>query len=99
MKASKSVLLYEALLNQVARLGLPPELRKKEREGKRNIAFYQKSLFDEQQREESDREKVDQLKEELFFLQQDHKRLVDTLERLFPSYYQQKICYQRDNVR
>ena len=90
IEASKSVILYEALRDKKARLGLPKALRNQERVYKRNIAYYEKSLFDEQKSKEPNASKINQLKEELFSLQQNHKRFTDTLELLFPAYYQHK---------
>ena len=45
IEEGKSILLYEALLEQEARLGLPLELKKKEKNFKRDLSYYEKSLI------------------------------------------------------
>ncbi|MEM6634118.1 MAG: CHAT domain-containing protein, partial [Bacteroidota bacterium] len=99
IESSKSVLLFEALLNREARLGLPERLRERERIYKRDIAYYEKYLFDDQKRKEKNAERKDQVEERLFSIQQNYKRFTDTLEQFYPAYYQQKYRIEQLQVK
>lgn len=93
IESNKAMLLYESLRDQKAKLGLPTELRSKEKRYKRDLAFYEKGLFDEQNSEDTDQILIDSLKANLFFTEQQYKRFQDTLESTFPNYYQAKYQY------
>ncbi|MEM9723573.1 MAG: CHAT domain-containing tetratricopeptide repeat protein [Bacteroidota bacterium] len=99
IEASKYILLHEALLHKEAQLGLPLELRKQERVYKRNIAYFEKRLYDASKQKDPNVEKVENLREALFLLQQNHKRFTDSLERLYPAYYKQKYAVKQTEWR
>ena len=90
IEEGKSILLYEALLEQEAQLGLPHEMKKREKNFKRDLAYYEKSLFDEQNGEIQNSEKIAALQDSVYALQQRYNSFQDTLESDYPSYYQQK---------
>ena len=90
IEEGKSILLYEALLEQEAQLGLTPKLKNKEKNLKRDLAYYEKSLYDERNGENQDSEKIAALEDSVYALQQRYNSFQDTLESDYPSYYQQK---------
>ncbi len=90
IEQSKSILLYEALLEQEAKLGLPPEMKKREKNYKRDLAYYEKSLYDEQNKLVKNSLKISQLQDSVYAIQQRYNSFQDTLENDYPSYYKQK---------
>ena len=94
IEANKSNLLFEALLEKEALLGLSPTLRAKELRYKRDIAYFQKVLRDYQKGKENNEGEADQTQEKLFTLEQQYNYFKDTLEQNYPSYYKQKYQFQ-----
>ncbi len=98
IESSKAILLYEALQKKEAQIRLPYEFQNKERRYKRDLAYYEKALFDEKRKTKSDNNKVKQLQESLFSTQQSYKRFQDTLELNFSSYYKHKYNLELANL-
>ena len=97
MESSKSILLFEALQGREANFGLPPNLRKKERRYKRDLAYYQKAIFDNKEKIEH-RDKEEKLHSDLFATQQQYKYFIDTLERTYSTYVKQKYHWELVNL-
>ena len=94
IEASKSLLLFESLQAEEAKLGLPTELKETESAFKRDIAYYEEKLFEFRQHSKKNEQKVNEYEEALFLVRQNYKRFTDTLEQAYPSYYQQKYEFE-----
>ena len=90
---SKAVLLLGALRDAEAKksAGIPDSLYEKEQNLKRDLAFYQKKIFEEKQKgENAKQQRIDLWSQYVFDLNREQERLVAKLEADFPAYHKQK---------
>lgn len=89
---SKSAILSAAIYESEAKItsGLPSELIQKEKEVVQSIGAYQRMINEEKYKTNSDSIKLDLWSNKLFELKLERDRLIDNLEKNFPSYYEMK---------
>ena len=86
IESNKAMLLYAALQDQEAQASLPDRLRERERRFKRDIAYYEKELFDHPEDEA--------IQSLLFSSQQFYQHFIDSLEQDYPRYFRDKYRTQ-----
>ncbi|MEN0006537.1 MAG: CHAT domain-containing protein [Bacteroidota bacterium] len=91
-ESNKAILLLESINETVAKSygGIPDSLLEQEKDQRINIAFYEKEIYQERQKEEADEEKLELWENQLFEYKQDYQALVKRLEEEFPEYYEMK---------
>ena len=96
---NKAILMQERLQDSEAKLftAIPDSLRELENTLKRDLAFYQKQLFEEQRPEEPDSLKTALWQNKAFDLNRNLEELIRTLEQEYPDYYNLK--YQLPAIR
>ncbi len=67
--------------------GIPDSLLKKENDLKSNIASYKSKLFEENRSEEPDLQKLNLFSAKIFGLNEEYNKLIDSFEKLYPSYF------------
>ena len=89
---NKAILMQERLQDSEAKLftAIPDSLRNQEKQIKRDLAFYQKQLFEEQRSEEPDSLKMALWQNKAFDLSRALEKLIGTLEQQYPNYYSLK---------
>ncbi len=99
---NKATILLEAIKESKAKLfaNIPSEILEREESLKRDMAFYERKLFEEKQKPE---EKANQLKmsvweSKIFDLTQAYQGLSDTLERDYTDYYHLKYDVKVSSV-
>lgn len=92
-ESNKALLLLEFLNEKIAKgkSEIADSLLNKEKKFRIDIAYYQKKILLEQQRDDkADHKKVQSLQNELFEIQEDYNLLIGKMEALYPDYYQLK---------
>ncbi|MEN0004680.1 MAG: CHAT domain-containing protein, partial [Bacteroidota bacterium] len=91
-ESNKAILLLESINETVAKSygGIPDSSLEQEKDQRINIAFYEKEIYQERQKEEADEEKLKLWENQLFEYKQDYQALVKRLEGEFPEYYEMK---------
>ncbi len=91
---NKATILLEAIKESKARLflNIPTAILDREESLKRDMAFYERKLFEEKQKpaEKASQIKMSFWESKIFDLTQAHQGLSDTLERDYPDYYHLK---------
>ena len=89
---SKYAILTAALHNSEAKVtsNLPSELIQKEKEVLQSIGLYQHMINGENKKEEADSVRLDRWSDKLFELKLERDRLIEKLEKNYPSYYELK---------
>lgn len=89
---SKAILLAERLQDSKAKrhAGIPDSLLLQEESLKRDLAFYQKKIYDEGQKEKPDSLKNTVWQDKVFKLKRALERHNQELEAKYPEYYRQK---------
>ncbi len=90
---SKAAVMLEALSEAEARqfAGIPDSLLEKERQLRLDLAFYEKSLGEEQlKRPEADSAKIGLWQDKVFSLKQAYEGLLQRFEEQYPDYYNLK---------
>ena len=90
---SRSILLLENLQNVNAKAfaGIPDELIAREKEVSIQLAFFEKSLFEEQlKKEAADSVKLSHWQDKIFQLRQFNDSIIQVLETKYPDYYRLK---------
>ena len=96
---NKAILMQERLQDSEAKLftAIPDSLRVQENRLKRDLAFYQKQIFEEQRQEEPDSLKMALWQNKAFDLSRSLEELISTLEQAYPDYFNLK--YQLPAIR
>ncbi|RPI73920.1 MAG: CHAT domain-containing protein [Ignavibacteriales bacterium] len=89
---SKAALLSDALSEVKARnfSGIPDSLLVKEKNLRVDLVYFETQLLNEKQRKESSQEKIKELEDKYFALNQQYLFLLENFEKNYPSYYQLK---------
>jgi len=99
-ESSKAILLLESIQqNQALNHGnIPDSLLLKEQTYNAQISFFKNQLSQAQQAEQNNLEEQKEWKNKLFYLQEDHKKLIARFEKNYPRYYQLKFNAQLTTV-
>ena len=87
---SKAMLLLEAMRGASARYDLPEELTKKENDLKIDIAFYERKIWEERQKDEQNEENIKKWESLIFDLKEEYTNLKEQLTNDYPEYYKLK---------
>ena len=96
---SKGMLLLEAMRGIEARLGLPADLVEKENGLKIDIAYYERKIWDERQKEEHNKEDIKKWENFVFNLKEEHTNLKNKYNKDYPEYYKLKYNSEVTSVR
>ena len=93
IEKSKYMLLFESLMKNESnqQFGIPDSLLALEKDLKVEMAFFKQSLDAEQQNDSSDRQRVDDLQNQVFATAIKQERLYEKLKDGFPNYYDIKF--------
>ena len=97
---SKSMLLLEATRGIEARFGLPDELLDKERIFKVDIAYYERQIWKEEQKnEDTNQEEIKKWQNIIFDLKEKYSALKEQFEKDYPDYFQLQYDSQVASVK
>lgn len=96
---SKAMLLLEAMRGLEARFGLPSDLVKQENDLKIDIAYYERQIWEERQKEKQDEESIKKWESLVFDLKEQSTKLKNQINNDYPEYYKIKYNSQASSVR
>lgn len=96
---SKAMLLLEAMRGVEARLGLPEDLVKKESDLKIDIAYYERKIWEERQKDEPSEENIKKWESLIFDLKEEYTALKDRLETDYSDYYASQYNSEVSSVK
>ena len=89
VEKSKAMLLLEAVRGIDARFGLSEELLNQERTLKIDISYYERQIWNEEQKgEETNQEQITKWESLIFDLKEEYQRFKEQIEKDYPDYYQ-----------